>query len=148
MTSSYVPCCERLVGLRHHHQSPAAARPWEILLRMTASVTRCPRLSASLTPAVNQYPVVFSLYVQYFLLPVTDLLDCDLHWSTSIDPILYMSSHFQDLPSSSWLHGTCILLRTVVVLENQSLWTNFYSTYLIRLLTALGLSFFCKYVDD
>lgn len=37
----------------------AAARPWEILLMMTASVTRCPRLSASLTPAVNQYPVVF-----------------------------------------------------------------------------------------
>lgn len=30
---------------------------------------------------------------------------------------------------------------TVVVLENQSLWTNFYSTYLIRLLTALGLFF-------
>lgn len=42
--------------------------------------------------------------LQYFLLPVTDLLDCDLHWSTSIDPILDISSHFQDLPSSNCLH--------------------------------------------
>lgn len=57
--------------------------------------------------------------LQYFLLPVTDLLNCDLHWNTSIDPILDISSHFQDLPSSC-LHGTCILC-TVVVLDNQSL---------------------------
>lgn len=42
--------------------------------------------------------------LQYFLLPVTDLLDCDLHWSTSIDLILHISSHFQDLPSSNCLH--------------------------------------------